>query len=72
MGNVFTSLTADQVTRGHNLEGKVAVVTGASSGIGFETTRTLARRGALVFLTCRDVSVGNKAKRTILEQIGER
>ena len=72
MGNVFASLTADQVTRGHNLEGKVAVVTGASSGIGFETARALARRGALVYLTCRDVSNGDKAKRTILEQIGER
>lgn len=34
--------------------GCVAVVTGASSGIGLETSRVLAAKGALVVLACRD------------------
>ena len=35
--------------------GRVAVVTGANSGIGFETAAVLARRGAYTVLACRDV-----------------
>ena len=37
------STTADEVIRGHDLSGKVVVVTGGHSGIGLETTRVLLR-----------------------------
>jgi hypothetical protein len=40
--------TAEQVTGGLDLSGKVAVVTGISSGLGFETMRVLCLRGARV------------------------
>lgn len=36
-----------------SLRGKVCLVTGANSGIGFETARALAQRGAEVWLLCR-------------------
>ena len=45
------SSTADQVLDGIDLAGKVAIVTGASGGLGAETARALAARGAAVTLT---------------------
>ncbi len=36
-----------------DLSGKVAVVTGGNAGIGFETTKALARMGAHTILACR-------------------
>jgi NAD(P)-dependent dehydrogenase (short-subunit alcohol dehydrogenase family) len=44
-----------------DLSGKVFVVTGANSGIGFEAARALASKGGLVVLGCRSVDRGNEA-----------
>jgi len=41
--------------------GKIAVVTGAGSGLGLETARVLAARGATVVLACRDVGRAERA-----------
>lgn len=46
--------TTDQVIEGISLEGKTAVVTGASSGLGVETCRVLAGAGATVIMVARD------------------
>jgi len=47
------SSTGEEVTAGADLRGKLALVTGVSSGIGFETMRVLALRGATVIGTAR-------------------
>ncbi len=47
--------TADEVTSGLDLSGRLAVVTGCSSGIGLETMRVLAARGAHVIGTSRSL-----------------
>ena len=46
--------TADQVAEGIDLTDKVVVITGGHSGIGLETTRVLAEKGAKVIVGARD------------------
>jgi NAD(P)-dependent dehydrogenase (short-subunit alcohol dehydrogenase family) len=50
--------TTEEVLAGIDLSGKRAIVTGASSGLGEETARALASRGAAVTLAVRDVAKG--------------
>jgi len=45
--------------------GKVVIVTGANSGIGFEASRALAGRGATVVMACRSLDKGEAAARQI-------
>jgi NAD(P)-dependent dehydrogenase (short-subunit alcohol dehydrogenase family) len=55
MNNKFNSTsTADEVLAGIDLKGKRFLITGVSSGIGRETARALAARGASVFGTVKD------------------
>lgn len=53
--------TAEEVTAGLNLAGMTAVVTGCNSGIGYETMRVLALRGAHVIGTARTLEKGRQA-----------
>jgi WW domain-containing oxidoreductase len=47
------SSTAEEVTAGLSLAGKTILVTGCNSGLGFETMRVLALRGARVLGAAR-------------------
>jgi NAD(P)-dependent dehydrogenase (short-subunit alcohol dehydrogenase family) len=49
------STTADEVAASIDLTSKRAIVTGATSGIGIETARALARAGAAVTLAARNL-----------------
>jgi NAD(P)-dependent dehydrogenase (short-subunit alcohol dehydrogenase family) len=53
--------TAEQVTAGIDMSGKTVVVTGCNSGIGYETMRVLALRGAHVIGTARTLERGREA-----------
>jgi NAD(P)-dependent dehydrogenase (short-subunit alcohol dehydrogenase family) len=47
-------------------KGTIAVVTGANSGVGLETARTLAEKGAVTILACRNIQKARTAQDDIL------
>jgi NAD(P)-dependent dehydrogenase (short-subunit alcohol dehydrogenase family) len=53
--------TASDVVAGHDLTGKTIVITGASSGIGYETARTLLSADAEVIIAAHDLAKGVQA-----------
>ncbi|KYM90378.1 WW domain-containing oxidoreductase [Atta colombica] len=62
------SSTALAVLHGRDLRNKVALITGANTGIGFETARSLALHGCNVILACRDMKKANDAIRRIQQE----
>jgi NAD(P)-dependent dehydrogenase (short-subunit alcohol dehydrogenase family) len=52
------------------LHGKVALVTGGNSGIGLETARDLAKRGARVIIACRNEQKSKEAVADIIKTTG--
>ena len=49
--------------------GKIAVVTGGNSGLGYETVLALAGKGAQVVLACRNLDKGTQARAQVLTQV---
>lgn len=49
--------------------GRFAIVTGANSGIGLETTRELARNGATVLMACRDRDRAERAAEDVRRDV---
>lgn len=52
-----------------SLQGKTFIVTGANSGLGFGTSKELARKGAHVIMTARNLTKGNAAMAKIEKDV---
>lgn len=71
-GPATAALSSDFTTASlPDLSGRTAIVTGASSGLGRETTAALARAGARVVMAVRDVAKGRAAAAAIRSTAGD-
>ena len=61
--------TTDEVIDGVDLTGKLAVITGASTGIGVETARALTAAGATVVLAARNTARTDEAAASIRARV---
>jgi len=52
-----------------DLDGRIAVVTGANGGLGLETTRALAAHGATVVMAARDQRKADDARAAVLQEV---
>jgi len=69
---LYKELTMGTYRGKEKLEGKVAIVTGGNTGIGLETARGLAERGARVILGCRNKQRGEAAVSSIISSTGNK
>ena len=64
--------TAEQIIKDNDLFGKLSdktmLVTGGSGGLGVDIVRQLARTGATVFFTSRDLERGEKVRQSLLSE----
>lgn len=51
--NLDANATCEDAIAGRDLSGRVALVTGCNTGLGFETVRALSRTGARIVVACR-------------------
>eukprot|EP00689_Sawyeria_marylandensis_P003687 EC826269.1.p2 GENE.EC826269.1~~EC826269.1.p2 ORF type:complete len:110 (+),score=50.11 EC826269.1:14-343(+) len=57
--------------KGVDVEDKFIVITGATSGIGYETAKHLVKLGANVVSGCRNLKSGDEMKKKMMKEIGE-
>ncbi|XP_053603610.1 retinol dehydrogenase 12-like [Plodia interpunctella] len=69
---LYNKLTSGFCKCSKHLVGKVVIVTGANTGIGYETAKDLADRGARVLLACRSEQRGTAARDKIIANTGNK
>ncbi|XP_007260245.2 retinol dehydrogenase 12 isoform X1 [Astyanax mexicanus] len=72
MANIYTlrAFLFGEWSSDVRLDGKTVIITGANTGIGKETTRDLAKRGARIIMACRDIPKAEVTQREIIEDSG--
>lgn len=67
---LFNKLTCGLCKSSRHLVGKVVIISGGNAGLGYETAKDLAARGARVILGCRDEGRGIAARDKIVAATG--
>ncbi|XP_063824579.1 retinol dehydrogenase 13-like [Ostrinia nubilalis] len=67
---IYQKLTCGVCRSSAHMVGKVVIVTGGNCGIGLETAKDLANRGARVILACRSVRRATEAVQEIVRDTG--
>lgn len=63
--NFGATTTADEVLEGIDLSGRTVFITGGASGLGTETARAMAAKGAHIVIAVRDMAKGEAAVKEI-------
>jgi NAD(P)-dependent dehydrogenase (short-subunit alcohol dehydrogenase family) len=53
-----------------DLNGKIFLITGANSGLGYESAKALISKGGKVIMACRNLEKGEEAVREIRKEVG--
>ena len=67
--NFGAETTTDAVLEGIDLSGKLVVITGGASGLGQETARAMAAKGAEIVIPVRDTAKGEEAAAAIKDSV---
>lgn len=59
---LYCLLTLGKCKSNAKMDGKTVLITGANGGIGRETAKDIAKRGARVILACRNIKAANEVK----------
>ncbi len=70
MSEFGASSTTDEVLEGKDLSGKTAFITGGYSGLGRETARAMAAKGAHIIIAGRDGAKAEQAAKEITKETG--
>uniref|UniRef100_A0A0V0G8R1 Putative dehydrogenase with different specificities related to short-chain alcohol dehydrogenase n=1 Tax=Triatoma dimidiata TaxID=72491 RepID=A0A0V0G8R1_TRIDM len=65
---VYNKKTVGRLVVQTRLDGKTVIVTGGNVGLGYETAKELAYRGARVLLACKNIGSGHLAKSLIIKE----
>ena len=69
MSNFGWESTTDEVLAGKDLSGKTVFITGGNSGLGLETGRAMASKGAHIVLAGRDQAKLDEAAGTVRSEV---
>ncbi|XP_053619608.1 retinol dehydrogenase 14 [Plodia interpunctella] len=64
---LYAQYTCGRYKERTKMDGKTVIITGCTSGIGKETAKELARRGARVIMACRNLEAAEKLKEQIID-----
>ncbi|CRK91451.1 CLUMA_CG005120, isoform A [Clunio marinus] len=70
--HVWLRTTVGKFQSDETMTGKTVLITGGNSGLGLETVRDLARRGARIIMASRKIDVGMKVRDEIIEETGNK